>query len=123
MSARPLKCGRAETLAWLNRIAEALRNDPNPDMQRVANTAAALIEADRLADDKDDPRRHARRVSAILMAIGLAGRLDAPQARIRAAINGAESPAARREAARQALPGLRRFDDATVDRRIRAALS
>lgn len=62
------------------------------------------------------------RSAAIVQAFGLSGRLDLQQHRIRATLAGVEGRYERREAFRQAFPGLREASDRIIDGRIRRAL-
>jgi hypothetical protein len=116
MSTRTTKRGRLETLARLQRIAEDWRDDPDPDKRWFAQRSAELVAAD--GRSTDCRQRHAE----IADAIGLFGRLDAQQGRIRAAVAEAETVLARREAFRRAFPALSELKNKAIDRRIRTAL-
>jgi len=110
-----LNCGRAETLAEMQQIADAWRDDPDPYKGSVAQMFARAIVAEGMPPG---PPRSA----AIVQAFGLSGRLDLQQHRIRATLAGVEGRYERREAFRQAFPGLREASDRIIDGRIRRAL-
>lgn len=113
---RTLNCGRLQSLAMLRQAAEQWRDDPDPLKAWVAERAAALVEA-------DDTRPDQRRRGEIVRAVGLYGALSSQQHRIRTALAGIDGHRERREAFRQAFPGLRDVSDRVIDGRIRRALA